>query len=293
MLLRGLVALVMVSLVSSVAEVRGDDFLNNLEKAGYVEARMVFGTGGGRDLRLDIYPPSEKEGPFPAVVFVHGGGWRAGHPGHFSRQAMYLAANGYVCACIEYRLSGEAPFPAAIEDVKCAVRWLRAEGTKHFSVDPDRIAVSGGSAGGHLALLAATSGGVVELEGAGGWQEYSSNVQCAVAFNPASSFDNFHIKVVQAFMGGTYEDVPGNYRKASPATWLDESDPPVLILHGTEDKTVPYSHSVTFIEKLKEHGVEAELYSEQGEGHTWFSFPPYFVPTTAALKKFLDKHLKN
>ena len=292
MLLRGFSALAIASLAVTVPEVKGDDFLKSLEKAAYVEARMVFGTGGGRDLRLDLYLPSEKDGPFPGVVFIHGGGWRAGHPGHFSRQAMYLAANGYVCACIEYRLSGEAPFPAAIEDVKCAIRWLRAEGTKHFNVDPERIAVSGGSAGGHLTLLAATSGGVEELEGSGGWQEYSSRVQCAVAFNPVSSFDDFHIKVVKDFMGGSYEEVPGNYRKASPATWLDESDPPVLILHGKEDKTVPYSQSLTFIEKLEEYGIEAELYTEQGMGHTWFSFPPYFVPTTTALKNFLDKHLK-
>lgn len=288
-----IMALIAAFSVLPVQAVKGESFLEILEQAAYVEDGWVYGTGSGRELKLNVYHPSKKDGgPYPGVVFVHGGGWRAGHPGHFSRQAMYLSANGYVCACIEYRLSGEATFPAAIEDVKCAIRWMRAEGTKHFNVDPDRIAVSGGSAGGHLTLLAAASGGVKELEGAGGWQEYSSSVQCAVAFNPACNFTDHIGSYVKAFLGGTYNEVPEQYRRATPATWLDKSDPPMLLLHGTEDKTIPYQRSVDFVAKLKELGIPAELYCEQGAGHSWFSFPPYFVPTTQTLKEFLDKHLK-
>jgi len=221
---------------------------------------IVYGQGGGRDLKLDLYYPGKKgEGAFPGVVFIHGGGWRGGHRGHFARQAIYLAAHGYVCACIEYRLSGEAGFPAAIEDVKCAIRWMRAR-AEEFNVDPDRIAASGGSAGGHLALLAGTSGGVEELEGTGGRQEFSSSVQLVVAFNPASEFEDLPGNAVRAFLGGGREEVPEQYRKAAPATWLDRNDPPMLLLHGTNDKTVPYSQSVNFVAALRKLGIEAGLY---------------------------------
>lgn len=268
------------------------EYLEELEGAAYMEEGIVYGRPGGRELKLNLYHPSRGEGPFPAVVFVHGGGWRAGHRGHFSRQAMYLSSRGYVCACIEYRLSGEAKFPAQIEDVKCAIRWMRAEGSKHFGADPERIAVSGGSAGGHLSLLAGTSGGVKELEGDGGWPEYSSRVACVVAFNPAVEFTEGISEPVSAFLGGTREQVPDNYRLATPATWLDENDPPMLLLHGNDDKTVPYTTSAEFVAKLKALGIESELYTANGKGHSWFSFPPDFVPTTRALEAFLEKYLK-
>ncbi len=267
-------------------------FLEELEGASYMEEGIVYGKAGGRELKLNLYHPSRGEGPFPAVVFVHGGAWRAGHRGHFNRQASYLAARGYVCASIEYRLSGEATFPAAIHDVKCAIRWMRAEGSKHFKADTARIAVSGGSAGGHLALLAGTSAGVAELEGDGGWAGYSSRVSCVAAFNPACEFAEQLSEVASAFLGGSREEVPDTYRKATPASWLDKDDPPMILLHGTDDKAVPYSQSVEFVSKLKALGIAARLYSAQGKGHSWFSFPPDFALTTRAMEQFFEKHLK-
>ena len=121
-----------------------------------VKRDIVYGKGGGRDLKLDLFLPKQGEEPRPGIVFVHGGGWQGGSRAAFQRQAAYLAGKGYVGACIEYRLSGEATFPAAIEDCKCAVRWLRANaGT--YKVDPERIAACGGSAGGHLVCRVMTS----------------------------------------------------------------------------------------------------------------------------------------
>jgi len=270
-----------------------DAVLDALGRAASVETGLVYGNGGGRALHLDLYRPSGGgEGPFPAVVFIHGGGWRAGNPGQFSRQAMYLATQGYVCASIEYRLSGEAQFPAAIEDCKCAMRWMRAVGAKEFKVDPERVAVAGSSAGGHLALLVGTSGGVTELEGNGGWAGYSSRAQLVVAFNPACEFVGFENESVKAFLGGSSQESPDAYRRATPATWLDKSDPPMLILHGDADTVVPYVQPKRFVEALKAAGVEAELYTEKGTGHTWYSQPPYFTPTTLVLKGFLDRHFK-
>ncbi len=269
-----------------------DDFLDTLGKAASMESGVVYGVGGGRELRLDLYRPSGGGGPYPAVVFIHGGGWRSGQRGQLSRQAMYLATRGYVCACIEYRLSGEASFPAAIEDCKCAVRWMRAVGTKNYRVDPERIAVSGSSAGGHLALLTGASGGVAELEGSGGWSEYSSRVQLVAAFNPACEFAGYENESILAFLGGTRAQVPDQYRMATPATWLDRSDPPMLLLHGDADTIVPYVQAQRFVEALRAAGVEAELYTEKGAGHTWYSQMPYFTPTAETLARFLDRHFK-
>jgi len=210
---------------------------------------------------------------------------------HFSRQAMILAEDGYVCACIEYRLSGEAGFPAAIEDVKCAVRWLRAH-AENYHLDPQRIAASGGSAGGHLALLAGTSGGVKELEGTGGWNDFSSSVQLAAAFNPACKLAHKNNESIIAFLGGTYREMPQQYHRATPAYYLDEKDPPMLLLHGTNDKIVPYYESVDFVSSLRSLGIQAKLYTEQGAGHGWFNRSPYFETTTRVLKEFLDEHFK-
>ena len=259
-----------------------------------VERDIVFGTGGGRDLKLNLFRPKSGNGPFPGIVFIHGGGWRNGSPTAFERQALRLASTGYVAICIEYRLSGEATFPAAIEDSKCAVRWLRAN-AKQYAVNPDKIAVSGGSAGGHLSLLVGTSGGVAELEGTGGHTGVSSAVQLVIAFNPVSYFpikpDNPMIQVT-SFLGGTVDEVPEAYRKASPPTWLDTGDPPMLLLHGTNDTTVPHQQSVKFMVELTKMKVLSKLYSEEGGGHGWFNRDPYYEPTYKALQYWLDVHFK-
>jgi len=267
-----------------------DRWPENTDKV-IVQPDLVYGTGGGRELKLALISPRQGKGPFPAVVFVHGGGWRAGSPYHFSRQARILAENGYIGACIEYRLSAESTFPAAIEDVKCAVRWLRAHAAQ-YRVNGKKIAVSGGSAGGHLSLLAGTSGGVKELEGSGGWSEYSSRVQLVAAFNPACKFAGKTMQPFVQFIGVPYVENPELYRRAEPASYIDSSDPPMLLLHATGDKTIPYAESVEFVSLLRAAGVSAELYSDQGPGHGWFNDEPYFTPATRALVQFIDKYFK-
>ncbi|MBW7996423.1 MAG: alpha/beta hydrolase [Candidatus Glassbacteria bacterium] len=252
---------------------------------------VVYGTGGGRELRMALYVPKRGRGPFPAVVFVHGGGWQGGSAIHFSRQSMILAEAGYTCACIEYRLSGEAPFPAQIEDVKCAVRFLRANAAQYL-VDKKRIAVAGGSAGGHLALLAGSSGGVAELEGSGGWQEQSSAVQAAGGFNPATKIEHKGKGSVRKLIGGEYQENPAAYRAAEPETYLDPDDPPVIVMHGTADRIVPYGEAAFYVSKLRSLGITAELYTDFDVDHAWFNEPPYMEQTVNALRMFLDNHLK-
>lgn len=260
-----------------------------------MRAGEVYGTGGGRELKLDLFLPTDTDGPRPAVVFVHGGGWRNGGPGQFHGQSMHLAGAGYVCASIEYRLSGEAQFPAALEDAKCAVRWVRAH-AEELEVDPDRIAVSGGSAGGHLAAMIATTGPGT-FEGEGGNPDESSRANLAVCFNPVVDLTAMgearpdHPMLV-AFLGKTYEEAPDLYAEASPITHVDEEDPPMLLLHGTEDSTVPYEQAEAFVQKLRDAGVEAELFTADGASHAFFNKEPWFTPTVKAMEEFLDKQFR-
>ncbi len=151
-----------------------------------VECRddIVYGTGGGRELQADLYLPSEPAAArIPAVVYAHGGGWRGGDRTQFSRHAIAMARHDFAGLCISYRFADEAPFPAAVEDANCAVRFLRAY-ADDLGVDPDRIGIAGGSAGGHLAAMVSTTCGTARLEGTGGHGDFSSDVQAYAGFNP-------------------------------------------------------------------------------------------------------------
>src|SRR2546426_2741184 len=142
---------------------------------------VVFGTGGGRDLRADVYRPPEvgEGGDAPAVLLVHGGGWRTGDRSQLRGYGILLGREGYLCVASEYRLVPESPWPAPIHDVKAAVRWMRAN-AKDLGIDPRRIAIEGNSAGAHLALLTAGTSGVEEFEGDGGNPDISTEVAAAI-----------------------------------------------------------------------------------------------------------------
>jgi len=252
---------------------------------------IVYGTGGGRDLHLILYRPKSMGTKRPGIVFVHGGGWRSGDPNHFRRQAAYFAGKGYVCACIEYRLSGEAQFPAAIEDVKCAVRWMRANAGK-YHIDTSRIAASGGSAGGHLAALLGTSD-TPRFEGTGGHDDFSSRVQAVVSFNGVADMRRMPppqqsaTGLVGIFLGGTPAEIPDVYATASPIVHVSADDPPFLFLHGSADTTVPYQQSVDMMQALREVGVRAEIYTADGATHGFFNRPPWYQPTLERMERFL------
>ncbi|MBB5159355.1 alpha/beta hydrolase [Saccharopolyspora phatthalungensis] len=218
---------------------------------------VVYGTGGGRPLELRLY--GRGGGRRPGVVFVHGGGWRKGTLDMLARLASEVADAGYVTATIDYRLSGEARWPAALEDAKCAVRWMRAHADE-LGVDAYRIAAAGGSAGGHLAALVALTPG--RFEGSGGWAGVSSAVQAAVLYNPVIDLGVPAIgEMVEEFLGP--EPVP----VASPLSYVDHSCPPVLSRVGTEDELTPASGCVAFHGRLDELGVANELEIVPGRGH--------------------------
>jgi len=260
-----------------------------------VECRdnIVYGTGGGRELHADLYLPSEPVAArVPAVVYVHGGAWRGGDRAQFSRHAIVMAQRDVAGLCISYRFSGDAHYPAAVEDANCAVRFLRAF-AEDLGVDAARLGMAGGSAGGHLAAMVATTCGTARLEGTGGHGDYSSDVQALVGFNPVLDVRGMaqHPAVVE-FLGGTPREVgQAVYEDASPIRHVDQHTPPTLLLHGTADTTVPYEQSERFCEAVRAAGRHAELFTAEGAEHAFFNTDPWFGPTLERMSEFFLKWL--
>lgn len=246
-------------------------------------------------LQLDLARPKSGDGPFPAVLCIHGGGFRAGTREGYDGLCIQLARRGYVAATISYRLSPKYKFPAAIYDTKAAVRWLRANAAT-YKIDPDKIGVTGGSAGGHLAQFLGVTAHVPEFEGTGGNPEQSSSVACVVNFFGPSDFTKSYGKSVDAgevlplWLGGNLEAARTLHIRASPLSWVTPDAAPTLCVHGTEDKYVAYEQAVWLIDKLKAAGVEARLVTLKGGGH---GFKGDDAKTAdRALFEFFDKHLK-
>jgi acetyl esterase/lipase len=235
-------------------------------------------------LRLDVYRQSEQKSPRPLVVYIHGGGWQSGHTRqsgafeNFPGVLASLAARGYVVASVEYRLSGEARFPAAIQDVKSAILWLRKHATD-FGIDPSRAVVWGGSAGGQLAALAGVSCGVAALAPLGmDDDQKASSAKADCVQGIVAWYGVFDFATIGRSQGGngasSFEatSAPGKYfgctasgcdkqivRSASPVNFVDAGDPPTLLIHGERDRIVPIEQSRSFDKALKAKGVKVEL----------------------------------
>ncbi|MFG0331864.1 MAG: alpha/beta hydrolase fold domain-containing protein [Maioricimonas sp. JB049] len=226
-----------------------------------IKQNVVYGMGGEHELKLDLYRPARQDGVVPGLIFVHGGGWSGGAKKDYRFYGIHFAQQGYVVVSIDYRLSGVAKYPAAVEDTKCAVRWMRAHAAD-LGVDPDRIGIAGGSAGGHLALMVGLSSDVAELEGSGGHGDQSSRVQAVVdLYGPADLTTDFArenenaIKLLKRFLGSTLDEDTLLYQQASPITYVDADDPPILMLHGTIDEVVPVNQSDLLAAALEDAGV--------------------------------------
>lgn len=238
-----------------------------------VVSDVPYCTGGGQSLLMDVFLPKRRNRrPTPAVLWIHGGGWERGDKNGNSG-AQLLANAGFVTASLFYRLSGDSPFPADIEDCKCAIRFLRANATK-YGIDPKRIGVAGASAGGHLAELVATAGPNAGLEGAGGWQKTSSKVEAASAYYGVSDFTVGAMQiqrhtgaVVLKLFRGSEKEKPELYRKASPLFYVSKDAPPLLLVHGEKDDLVPFEQSVRMAERYRQAGLKVELILVKNAGH--------------------------
>ncbi|MCF6285898.1 MAG: alpha/beta hydrolase [Candidatus Hydrogenedentes bacterium] len=222
------------------------------------ETDIVYGMGGDTELKLDLYSPKNLSGPVPGMIFIHGGGWSSGKRQDYKIYTTKFAEQGYVVATVTYRLREAGYFPNCVEDVKCAVRWMRKH-AKKLNVDPNRIAVIGGSAGGHLSMMVGYSSDVSTLEGTGGHEGVSSAVQAVIDLYGPADFSippERNHRLITTFLQGRYEDNIERYVAASPITYVDPSDPPTLIFHGTVDTLVPVRQSDRLAEKFQELGMD-------------------------------------
>jgi acetyl esterase/lipase len=238
-------------------------------------SNLEYARVGNKTLLLDLYLP-EGTDPAPLIIYIHGGGWRVGSKDECPGGS--IAEYGYAIACINYRLSHEAQFPAQIHDVKAAIRWLRANsGT--YNLDSNNFGIFGDSAGGHLSALAGTSGNVAELEGKVGLLNHSSRIQAAADWFGPTDFrevENItdqgapfyeYTEAASWLIGGPIKDNHERAAKANPITYVTSDDPPFLIIHGKLDKTVPYNQSILLHNALMNAGVNSTLILVEDKGH--------------------------
>lgn len=223
------------------------------------ELDVVYGRLEERELKLDLYfPAEENSGELrPALLFLHGGGWKGGKKQDVRYYCNHYAARGFVTATAEYRLRDEAPFPAPLQDVQCALRYLHAN-AERLRIDPERIGIVGHSAGGHLALLAAYAKPEA-FPKTGGCDDASSSVRCVVNFyGPVDLAQPFgqHHPLVEGLLGTTWEQNREAFDLASPLYHLDAGDPPTLAFHGTIDSIVPERQARLLQMRLGELGID-------------------------------------
>ncbi len=259
-----------------------------------VENNIEYSNPDNQHLQLNMAQP-KSPGPHPAILCIHGGGFRAGSRETYDGLIKKLAENGYVAVTVTYRLAPKYQFPAAVFDVKAAVRWLRANAAK-YDIDPDRIGTTGGSAGGHLAQFLGVTADQKQFEGDGGNPDQSSRVACVVNFYGPSDFTQSYGKSVDAaevlplFLGGNLEQARQRHIVASPLYWVTPTAAPTLCIHGTNDNYVAFEQAGWIVDRLKAAGVEAELLPMEGSGH---GFKGKAAETAdAAMLAFFNAHLK-
>jgi acetyl esterase/lipase len=259
---------------------------------------IEYGRVDDRPLLLDLYEPKAKANKtLPCVVWIHGGGWKGGSKSSGRQQIGSYAASGhYIAVSVEYRFSDVAKWPAQIYDCKAAIRFLRANAVR-FGIDPDRIGVWGGSAGGHLVSLLGTSGDVPELEGELGNAGTSSRVQCVVDYCGPSDFMDFAKGAPKEFhetgpvfqlFGGPIDSHRKSAVAASPITHVSKDDPPFLIVHGSEDPLVPQRQADLFHQAQVQAGMDTTKIIIEGGGHGIGG-----DQIARRVRLFFDKHLLN
>jgi acetyl esterase/lipase len=249
---------------------------------------VVYRTVDGTPLKLDLYVPYKPEAG-PTVLYIHGGGWQTGSKEQYVLWYLPYLQLGLRVAAVQYRLSAAAPAPAAVEDSRCAFRWVVQNGAK-YGIDPDRIVVSGGSAGGHLALMTAFADTSFDSGCNDGPEPRAAAViNYYGATDVAELLSEGRESLKRWFRGAV--DAPALARRLSPLTWVRADLPPVLTIHGDADASIPYSHSIRLHEALQGAGVPSELITipDGAHGrHTWSDAET--IRVQRAIEAFLKKH---
>jgi acetyl esterase/lipase len=261
-----------------------------------IDSNVVYTSYGNRQLRLDILYPRDSSQNYPVVMLVHGGGWRSGDKSQQLSMAQAIASAGFIAATVEYRLSPEALYPAAIYDLKSAVRWMRANSIK-YNIDTNRIAILGCSSGGHLASMLGATNFNLKIEGAGNYLSHSSNVQAVINIDgildftdPAESGkdqDPEKPSVGKLWFGYSYKEKPAIWSEASPINYVDENTPPFLFINSSIDRF--HAGREILIEKLNKYQTYSEIHTIPDTPHSFWFFHPWFKPMIKIVIEFLNK----
>lgn len=258
---------------------------------------VVYGIIDGVELKLDLAVPANGDpaivGDRPAILVIHGGGWSQGDKSFHRDEIKAIAAEGFIAASIGYRLAPEHIFPAQVDDVRLAVRYLRSR-SEQIGFDPDRIGAMGFSAGAHLSMMLATVDENDGFDHVGGLGDYPSDVQAAVAFFGPTDVTVEDIpvparKILHRFIGGDRESFPEAYRMASPVTHLDPRDAPMLLFHGTLDPLVPYQQALLMGEAMTKNNVGGRVELLIGRSHGWGGGA--MKESMKTSMQFFEKHL--
>ena len=252
---------------------------------------------GDRDLHLDLFKPV-KSGKYPALIMVHGGGWRSGNKSMQVPMAQSIAARGFVTVAVEYQLSLEAKYPAAVHNIKAAIRWLRANADK-YGIDTSRIVISGCSAGGQLAALVGMTNGIERFEGDQGNRKYSSKVDAVIDIDGVLDFmapSNLNLQRKPdspdiAWLGGSFNDKPEIWKEASAIFWVNKSSVPVLFINSGFSRF--HSGQDEMIGIMKEFRIYSEVHLIDVKVHPFWLFHPWMDLTVDYMVDFMNYVLKS
>jgi acetyl esterase/lipase len=262
------------------------------------EQDIPYRDGDKRWLLNVVSPKKESSSPRPAIVVVHGGGWAGNDHYRFSSLAFFLAQNGYVVITPTHRMIIDGPFPACLEDIKNAVRWLRAHADT-YNVDPDHIGAYGNSSGGQLALMTALTSNEKSFEGDGTHRNESSAIQAVVCTGTVGDMlhddhselaKRVYLNLCGAREGKASErEIQSVMKEASPVTYVDADAPPVMMIHGARDTTVHIASTDLFIDQMKHAGADITYLRYDDGGHGVLIQKQQEV--LPAMLKFYKKHL--
>lgn len=267
--------------------------LNKMPGQVQIQDDVVFGTGGGRDLKCDVFLPPDDNDKRTGILLIHGGAWMQGDKSQLRGYGIQLARYGFLAVCSEYRLSTEAPWPAQIHDCKAALRWMRGNAAS-LGLDPDKIAVSGNSAGAHLSLMVAASPNEPDFEGDGGNAGVDTSVATVIAVYPPTRLkvSGTAEAATDLLFGGSNvsDDVQ---KKASPITWSRADFPPTMLIHGNQDRVVPVSETLKMYEALQGDGAKVEMHIYEGAPHAFDSVPEFGSQLTDMMALFVDRQINS
>ncbi len=258
---------------------------------------VVYKTMADRQLHLDIFRPA-KPGKYPALVMIHGGGWRSGNKSMEKPMAQRIALKGFVTVPVEYRLSLEAKYPAAIHDIKAAIRFIKDNADK-YNIDTSKIAIEGESAGGQLAMLVAMTNRIEKFEGDKNGSKSTSKAHAAIDVDGIVSFLmpgslNIERKTDSPdayWLGGIFAEKPNIWKDASPLFWVGNESVPCLFIASS----VPRFHAGRdeMIDMLHQNGIYSESHTITDTPHSFWLFEPWFTPSTNYILNFLNKIFKS